>query len=62
MPELTTSLPACGDDDGDCDGNGSGLACSLSFGREEGKGDWLSFVISGTRGEEIASVMLPSAA
>lgn len=59
MPELETLLlPAHGDDDG----GGGGVACTLSFGREEGKDDWLSFMVSGAEGEEIASLTLPAAA
>ncbi len=59
---LSLSLPACDHGDGDRtsdNGGGRGLACTLSFGREEGKGDWLSFVVSGAGGEEVASLTLP---
>ena len=56
MPELETLLSACGGY-----GDGGGVACTLSFGREEGKDDWLSFVVSGAGGEEIASLTLPAA-
>lgn len=55
MPELETLVPAHGD------GDGGGLACTLSFGREEGREDWLSFVVGGAGGEEIASLTLRAA-
>eukprot|EP00903_Cladosiphon_okamuranus_P005498 g5479.t1 len=56
IPELETLLSACGDDDG------GGFACTLSFGREEGREDWLSFVVGDAGGGEIASLTLPAAA
>lgn len=59
MPELASLLSDCGDGGGG--GDGGGVACTLSFGREEGKDGWLSFVVSGAGGEEIASLTLAAA-
>lgn len=56
MPEIAASFSMFGGS-----GSGEGVACTLSFGREEGKDDWLSFVVSGATGEEIASLTLPVA-
>lgn len=58
MPELETLLSAY-EDGGD--GDVEGVACTLSFGREEEKGDWLSFVVCSPEGGEIASLTLPAA-
>ncbi|CAM9231858.1 unnamed protein product [Hapterophycus canaliculatus] len=58
MPELEASLFSAGG----CADTGGGAACTISFGREEGKDDWLSFAVSDARGEQLASLTLPAAA
>lgn len=52
------ALSACGGDDVI---GVRGVACNLSFGRKEGMGDCLSFVVGGAGGEEISSVTLRAA-
>lgn len=56
MPGLDASLLSTGG----CAGTGGGVACTLSFGREEGKDDWLSFAVSDAGGEQLASLTLPA--